>query len=88
MIKREQKKVNSNNNLNPKQVGPCGYIYIFVSISFHFMDSNIVKNRLVFMKTDKTSSDQNDFDGSQKTGLLDFLNFGKFGKKMKIEKPD
>jgi hypothetical protein len=33
------------------------------------------------MKTDKTSSDQNDFDGSQKTGLLDFLNFGKFGKK-------
>jgi hypothetical protein len=45
------------------------------------MDSNIVKNRLVFMKTDKTSSDQNDFDGSQKTGLLDFLNFGKFGKK-------
>jgi hypothetical protein len=25
------------------------------------------------MKTDKTSSDQNGFDGSQKTGLLDFL---------------
>jgi hypothetical protein len=88
MIKREQKKVISNNNLNPKQVGPCGYIYIFVSISFHFMDSNIVKNRSVFMKTDKISSDQNGFDGSQKTGLLDFLKIWEIWKKMKIEKPD